>query len=330
MRSKFIVVITLLLPVIYVLSCNRNNNAIQNDQQVFPESLTSLGIFEGRLDSLQPAEGVIPYQLSSTLFTDYAEKQRLMRLPAGQMLKLNGDGLPEFPEGTVLAKTFFYNHAKNGRNRGRQIIETRILILKNGRWSAGTYKWNLAQDRAIYYSPGGDVAVDWVDKNGEPHKIKYHIPSTGDCASCHQFADEIIPIGPKGMNLNREILVGNKKTNQLTNLASLGKLVLGKSLDSISRLPDYENKNTNLEHRARAYMEINCAHCHNPNGLAYRQSILLNYKVPLKQSGIEFNKNNIVDRMGNLGTYHMPKIGTTILDKQGVELVKRYIESLRD
>jgi len=328
MRSKIIVILTIALPVCYIFSCNRQNKAIDNNQQVFPQSLASLGLFKGQPDSLIPAQGVEIYQLSSTLFTDYADKQRLMKIPAGKKLRLNGDGLPEFPEGTILAKTFFYNRAKTGKTIGRQLIETRILMLKDGKWSAGNYKWNQAQNLAIYDQSGTDINVEWLDKDSKLHKIKYHIPSAQDCISCHQSADEIIPIGPKGMNLNRDILTGNRKINQLISLEDKGKLILGKKTGKISRLPDYEDKRIDLEHRARAYMEINCAHCHHPNGMAYRQSIMLNYQIPLKQSGIEFNKDNIADRMSSPGQFHMPKLGTTILDKEGVELIRKYIKSL--
>ena len=107
MRSKIIIILTLFLPFFYIFSCNRQNKAIENNQKIFPRSHASIGIFKGRLDSLVPAEGVEVYQLSSTLFTDYAEKQRLMKIPAGKKVRLDGDGLPEFPEGTILAKTFF-------------------------------------------------------------------------------------------------------------------------------------------------------------------------------------------------------------------------------
>jgi len=329
MRSKIFILIILFLPFVYILSCNRQNKAIENNTTLLPRSLSSLGLFKGQPDSLLPAQGVEVYELSSTLFTDYAEKQRLIKIPAGKKLKLNGDGLPEFPEGTILAKTFFYSHAKTNKGIGRQLIETRILLLKNGKWTAGTYKWNQHQDGAIYDPASTEVAVDFSDKQGDTHQIKYRIPSKQDCMSCHQSANQIIPIGPKGMNLNREIRIGDNKINQLIELQSKGKLILGKGIDKISRLPDYEDLHASVEHRARAYMEINCAHCHNPNGLAYRQSILLNYQVPLKQSGIEFNKNNIIDRTGSMGQFHMPKIGTTILDKQGVELLRKYITSLQ-
>lgn len=325
MRSKIIVLVTLALPICYVLSCNRETKTIENNQQVFPQSLASTGIFKGRLDSLLPADGVEIYQLSSTLFTDYAEKQRLMKIPAGKKLRLNGDGLPEFPEGTILAKTFFYSRAKIGKNIARQIVETRVLILKNGKWSAATYKWNPAQDRAIYDPLSAEVNVTWLDRSNVPHQVRYHIPSGKECISCHQSFDELIPIGPKGMNLNREIMVGKKKMNQLIYMEAQGKLILEKSIDKLSALPAYENQNINLEHRARAYLEINCAHCHNPGGMAYRQSLLLNYQVPVKESGILFNKNNIIDRMGNMGQFHMPKLGTTVLDEQGIDLIRKYI-----
>ena len=48
------------------------------------------------------------FELSTSLFTDYAEKQRLIKLPANTKLIGISDGLPEFPDETVLAKTFYY------------------------------------------------------------------------------------------------------------------------------------------------------------------------------------------------------------------------------
>ncbi|CAG5074626.1 hypothetical protein DYBT9623_05313 [Dyadobacter sp. CECT 9623] len=62
--------------------------------------------------------------------------------------------------------------------------------------------------------------------------------------------------------------------------------------------------------------------------MASGTSLDLNYLVPFKKTGIELNKNNILLRMSILGEYHMPKIGTTVLDDDGVKLVKDYIKSL--
>ena len=47
------------------------------------EKLSQYGLFEGDPAAQVPAEGVIPYDLNSALFSDYAEKYRFVKLPAG-------------------------------------------------------------------------------------------------------------------------------------------------------------------------------------------------------------------------------------------------------
>ena len=48
-----------------------------------PEKLSQYGLFLGNGSTQEPAEGVIPYELNSALFTDYAEKFRFVKLPGG-------------------------------------------------------------------------------------------------------------------------------------------------------------------------------------------------------------------------------------------------------
>lgn len=324
MRSKIILVIILALPVCYIWSCNRNRKAGRSPDFKFPRSLNELGFFKGTLNELIPAGDVIRYELSSTLFSDYAEKQRLIKLPKGKKMILKGNGLPVFPEGTMIAKTFYYGLPDT--EQGRQIIETRVLFLKKGFWFAGTYKWNKMQNKADYTPLGSTVPVLYKGTSGRNLKISYHIPSAEECRSCHRSDDEIIPIGPKAMNMNRLVKVNGQEINQLKFFKQQG--ILTDQAAHVETLPDYRNAKYNLEQRARAYLEINCAHCHNPTGMAYQQSILLGYHIPLEQSGILLKKNNIAERMGMMGPFHMPQIGTTVMDKNGVELVRKYLNSL--
>lgn len=326
MKSKLIAIVILVIPIIYICTCNRGQKGIKISDYHFPDSLSSLGFFKGKIADLQPDSGIVHYELSSTLFTDYAEKQRLIKLPKGQKMVINGDGLAVFPEGTMIAKTFFYG--KITLQKSKQLIETRILVLNKGKWSAGTYKWNKEQTEARYTAQSSIVPVIIVDSKGQAQNINYRIPSSADCQICHQSLDEIAPIGPKGMNLNRMVAYKQKQINQLILFKLLDMVTYKVNPDKISKLPDYQNKHLPLEHRARAYMEINCAHCHNPKGFAFRQSVMLSYGVPLRQSGIAFNKGNIIDRMGTMGPYHMPKMGTTVLDQEGVELIREYIAGL--
>ena len=47
------------------------------------EKLSQYGLFLGNGSTQEPAEGVIPYELNSALFTDYAAKYRFVKLPGG-------------------------------------------------------------------------------------------------------------------------------------------------------------------------------------------------------------------------------------------------------
>lgn len=328
MKYRILIIVILFGPFIYIASCNRNTKAAKATTFKFPLKLSDFHLFKGKMNNLKPAADLQLLELSSTLFTDYAEKQRLIKIPKGKKMVINGDGLPVFPEGTILVKTFYYPKDKTQSKANHQLMETRLLILKQGKWNAGTYQWNKNQDEAIYTTEGTTVNVAWRDLNGATRKVAYHIPGQKECVSCHQHNEELMPIGPKVMNLNRIVTRSNQQVNQLTDLQQKGLVDLQINLAKLTALPAYENANINLDYRARAYMEINCAHCHNPAGLAYRQSLMLNYTNPYPHTGIDFNKRNIIERMETLGEFHMPKLGTTVLDKEGIKLIKDYLKNI--
>ena len=74
----------------------------------FENSLSAYNIFQGSQIDLVPSNDFELLELSSVLFTDYAYKQRLVKIPSGaQMTKLSDNSI-EFPNGTILTKTFFY------------------------------------------------------------------------------------------------------------------------------------------------------------------------------------------------------------------------------
>lgn len=328
MKSKIVVVLLFLLPLIYLLSRNRNQRQLVATRIEFPEKLSVFKIFTGDPQALVPSSGIELIELSSALFTDYAKKQRLMKLSPGTQMSVTGNGLPKYPEGTMLIKTFYYDKEENNPSAGRQLVETRLLLLKNGHWNAGTYRWNAQQNEAFYTRDTVNVSVEWKNKKGQLRKIGYHIPGQQECISCHQFSDEIMPIGPKAMNLNRTVNREGKQLNQLVYLQNKGLLQFKASLSKLKALPAYEDSTVATAYRARAYMEINCAHCHNPNGLASGKSLLLNYSMPFVHTGIAINQNNIVDRVSSLGAFHMPKLGTTVIDEEGVKLIRDYIKKL--
>ncbi len=294
-----------------------------NNNIEFPEHLSSLDLFED-LTNLTPKNDVYIYELSSVLFTDYAEKQRLVKLPSGSSINPTDQNLPEFPDGTILAKTFYYYHNAQYPERGKNIIETRILLKKDNIWNIGTYLWNDDQTEAIFIEDGHNTNVKWIDKNGVNQSISYAVPKSRDCASCHQNNEVIIPIGPKLANLNRNITIKGKVINQLKYFQDEAIL---KDFDSneINVLPSYNDPTLSLEKRGRAYLDINCAHCHTYGGIVEDEWYNFDYETPLSKTGILWNKDAIVEQVSS---GKMPYIGTTVVDKEGLQLLTEFIESL--
>jgi len=311
--SKLVVTGILTFSIIIVYFGMRNTGNLENNY-TFPGKLSDLKLFKGPLKERIPYDNVRLLELSSTLYTDHADKQRLLKLPAGTKLKIINDGLPQFPDGSLLAKTFYYPN---------QPIETRILYLKSGKWNAATYQWNASQTEALLLTNGATVVVK---QNNKPD-INYHIPTATECNSCHRINGTLQPIGPKIRNLNRMIIRNNQNVFQLADLQQQ-QLLDTTSLKKITALPDYNDQTQPLALRARAYMDLNCAHCHKPGGMAGYTNLHLSYEIPFGKTGIARQQPNIMFRMETSGVLHMPKLGTTTTDPVGLALIKAYIKSL--
>src|SRR5262249_33434725 len=98
------------------------------------EKLSQYQLFVGHPAEQGPAEGVIPYDLNSALFSDYAEKFRFVKLPPGTHAAYREAETFEFPVGTVIAKTFAYPRDARDPSRSRRLIETRILKREPDGW----------------------------------------------------------------------------------------------------------------------------------------------------------------------------------------------------
>ena len=289
----------------------------------FLPNLSELNLFEGELNNLMPSERAFIYNLNTTLFTDYAYKQRILALPEGTSMEYVDDGFPNFPDNTVMAKTFYYLNNERDESEGKQIIETRVLILKNGIWELGNYKWNSDQTDAVLDNTTSNVAVSYLDTNGATVNVDYAIPSAQQCIDCHNNNNIIIPIGPRLRALN-----GN---NQLEDWISNNYLSNLTDVSQVAVLPNWEDAvNYTLEERARAYFDMNCAHCHTDGGFCADQSYLrLSYDTPFADSYIFEDKINIDTRMSfYYQGVSMPLIGTTMMHPEGYDLISQYLDTL--
>ena len=318
---------------------------------VFHDRLSQYGFFEGDLPALRPAEGVVSYELNTPLFTDYARKARFIKVPDRQSATAKNGELV-FPDGTVLIKNFFYHRDESDTAMGRHIIETRLLVKQGSRWKVATYIWDDGQKEAYKEMLGATKLVKWTDRHGAPREIDYVVPDNNDCKSCHKKGGEISPIGPKIANLNKVVSTGKKTMNQLELLTSKGIIKQVGPTDRLPHLPVWDDSlQYTLNERARAYLDVNCGHCHNSAGPANNTGLFLEYeqqdhfrlgicKGPVSAAQGSGNlKYDVVPghpeasilyyRMNTTAPgIAMPELGRTVVHTEGVGLIKAWIESL--
>ena len=181
----------------------------------YPEKLSAWKLFVGRAADLKPNAGVVPYDLNSPLFTDYATKYRFVWMPAGTSATYNDSETFDFPVGTILAKTFAYKP---------RIIETRLLVHGNAGWATLPYVWNREQTDATLDVAADPTAVSWTNAAGKHYDIDYVIPNSNQCKGCHDRSKNVTPIGPKARNLNKDFDYPEGRFNQLAYWTKIGYL----------------------------------------------------------------------------------------------------------
>lgn len=324
-----------------------NSNVVFNLESMPYPSLSEYQFFSGNLSNLEPEFGVIPYSLNAALFSDYAKKKRFMWMPNNTKASYINDDVPlNFPVGTILIKNFYYDNVLP--NNETQIIETRLMIKKETEWVFANYVWNAEQSEASLDMNGSFVNLDW--QNGDEVKsIPYRIPSGAECHTCHKVMEIARPIGPKPRNLNLLYNYTNGPENQLDKLVSLG--YLENTLPSaVNAMPNYNDTSQSLDLRARAYLDINCAHCHSEEThCAYRPM-----RFDFSDTEDFTNLGVCVDPDTNLGSdlghiieprnarnsvlhfrlnstepsNRMPLLGRATIHTEGVELIEAWINTL--
>lgn len=313
--------------------CSIDNSSMYSDVYNFTTSaplvipqllpnLSDLNLFAGNLNDLIPSSRAFEYNLNTPLFTDYAHKQRLIALPPGTSMDYVDNGFPDFPDNTLISKTFYYYNDERDESLGKTIIETRILIKINGTWELGNYKWNANQTDAVLDDLAHTVPVTFIDNSGTTNTINYGIPSMQDCINCHISSSTITPIGPKLRTMNFN--------NQLQDFINSGYLTNLSDATNVTTLPNWEDTSYSLEERSRAYFDVNCAHCHSDGGYCQFQSDLrLTYETPFAESMIFERKGSIDNRMRSYNAgISMPLIGTSVVHSEGYALIRQYLNSL--
>jgi len=314
-------------------------------------NLSEYGLFQGPMADLEPAEGVVPFELNSSLFSDYAWKSRIIKLPEGQQVKYDEGNTFQFPVGTIIAKTFYFPTDFNDPEKGRRLIETRLLLHRESGWIGVPYLWNEEQTDAVSEVAGAVAEVSWIHYDGSSRSNTYVIPNMNDCKRCHknEFNE---PIGPRARHLNRDYDYPHGPENQLAYWTRTGILTGAPEPSEAPELAVWDDeKSGTIDERARAWLEINCAHCHNSRGPARNSGLYLMasmtdpyklgvFKTPVaagRGSGgrsydIVPGKPDESIMMFRLASTHpgiaMPEFGRTLVQEEANALIRRWIEKM--
>ena len=140
------------------------NDSVILDTKV-PKKLSEFNFFAD-MGLQAPNEGVLPYDLINPLFSDYADKLRFVYVPKNKKVGYSPDKVLDFPDGSVLIKTFAYLNDHPESKIEKQLLETRLLIKKNGYWKNVSYVWNERQDDAYLSIAGKTINTAFVWRMG--------------------------------------------------------------------------------------------------------------------------------------------------------------------
>ncbi|MGI9243358.1 MAG: hypothetical protein ACR2RV_21345, partial [Verrucomicrobiales bacterium] len=331
----------------------------------FPRTIHETGFFAD-LGDLTPQPGGHPYNPKLRFWSDFAEKTRwfLMEDSLDKMI-YSKDGAWTYPNGTVWVKHFDYptdwesftrningqllNDRRPAENSPRRRIETRYLV-KNAAGAYGvSYRWeNInggVQENAILADDGGegfdiDITIDSV-----PGTIRWEIPTRSSCLTCHTpEAGHALSFNTR--QLNRDGSLAGVTGNYLSLLETAG--YLGNRPGDPATLPRHvlpSETQYSLEARARSWLDVNCAYCHQSGGtgggnwdgrlqLTLGQTGVFN-GVPV-DGGLfpgdllvvpgAADKSIIYNRAAGANGYsRMPPLATTVIDLEGAQLLADWI-----
>lgn len=305
-----------------------------------PALLSDTGLFTD-LTTLTPASGLVEYELQIPFYSDGASKRRWVGVPDGSRINFSADQWI-LPVGSVVVK-----HFEISTPTGVRRLETRVLINTSGGWQGFTYRWNNnATDADLLLQRETETLT--VLRNGMSVQQTYEYPSRTDCFVCHTDAANTT-LGLRTVQLNRDFNYAGTLDNQLRsfNNIALFNTNIGDA-DSYDAFPAATDSNADLNLRARSYLDVNCAHCHQP-GSSGTTDLDLRFAVSdnaMNAIGVapargdlgianalviaagEKERSILWQRINRRGAEQMPPLGSHVIDEEGVSLLGNWIDSL--
>lgn len=296
-----------------------------------PEWLSETGIYADPA-ALTPGPGALPYVPQHPLWSNGADKDRLLFLPPGTRIDPTGPEF-DFPVGTVLVKSFAFD-AIEGRDDA-VTLETRVLARRADGWVYALYHWNTEGTEAAL--AGADWRAESLTlEDASGARFDYTLPGKLDCRSCHETPGTTPVLGIARWQLPEALAA---RADDLYTEPPPGA-----ALDTLAESPE--------EAAAMSYVVANCAFCHNGRNTGENAAFSLEPPVfrentvgretdssasgigvrivPGDAEGSAIYEAVVRTRQpGYRGDFKpMPPAGIDRVDPRAEQVLRRYIESL--
>jgi len=327
----------------------------------FPTRLSDTGLFADVARHV-PAPGVYPYDINAEPWADHATSVRMVGLPGttGATFYQHDEPVPDtawfkarafFPKDGVLTRTFSLEMERGNPNSARR-LETQLWHFDGVEWRGYTYRWDDDQRDAVLVAAAGEDMELTVKDSHSPDGVRkqtWHFPSRTECRQCHNpWAGEVL--GFTESQLRRSGKLGGEP-DALTRLTDLNLVTWGKKNKDDRPAKPLINPHAageDLQARARSYLHVNCAHCHQ-FGAGGSVNMELKYDTTLDdtraldakpaQGTFAIPDGRILTpgdpyrsllyyRMAKQGRGRMPHIGSELVDAAGVRLIGDWIRQL--
>ncbi len=328
-------------------------NPQEDRSATFPRKLSETGLFASVIKQT-PAAGVVPYSINAEPWADHAVAERLVAIPNELSIpnffpaKAVGAGTT-FPKDSVLVKTLSLD-MQNDNPASRRRVETQILHFDGIDWQTYTYQWSDDQlDAVLLNAPGAERTFEIVDANapGGKRQQTWRFASRAECQRCHnKWSGSALGFIPA--QLNKDHKYDGASAAQLDTLAHIKLIETPPPADKRPQLANPHDSSADLDGKARAYLHANCSGCHRQHAGGAVLS-MMHYDLPLEKTNMlgvrptqgtfgihaaqviapgDPFRSVLLFRMAKLGGGHMPHIGSTEIDREGVELIYTWIRKL--
>ncbi|MEE9343212.1 MAG: PQQ-dependent sugar dehydrogenase [Gammaproteobacteria bacterium] len=312
-----------------------------------PDRLSETGIFTN-MAALQVASGFIEYDINHPFHSDNAIKRRWVAVPDDKKVGFSPTQGWNFPQGTVVVKHFEMEMTE-GNPDSRKRLETRLLLhTQQQGWQGFTYRWNSQGTDASLLSGRQTEQLTITTRNGNSRAQLYEYPSRTDCIACHTAAANFT-LGLTTPQLNRDFNYNGVVDNQLRSWDNID--MFDSPIDdaaSYASLPALDNDSASIESRARTYLDVNCAQCHQPNG-----TTPVDIDLRLGTSNANMNTIGVIplasdlgisgaliikagsksqsvlwQRMNRLDGNRMPPLSSHVIDQEAVNVIGQWIDAM--